>query len=581
MSGRSKFFLTLLMLFILFLCFEVYLYYHRSDSQRERNLLMDQYYKLRNVDHDAAIRALNLLYKQNPQDQQALRELSYWYLREGDTNNALKYFQLAVQNDPTDLESAFELAKLYMLIDDPAKALPLLKLAATAKDLALQDRARGLLQQIPDIAPRKMETGYTPANSPLLLVDFLKHAYAYTPISTAGPETTASVTTVAASISKTAVGAAAGTMTERDKLLNEFYQNKVKNPTVAWSAIEKLLEMNPKDLVALKEAGYFALSEKRNEVAFDYLRRAYEISHEPMLAMQVGYILDGLGRRREAYNYFDLATNNPKLDERYKAEIALTNLRGVQTKFLPDPLFIDVFYNPIHFTRFDLLVHPIISRFGMTLSQKYQWQLYFSYRRTFDNRSGLAGSLPQIYQDSTSIFALGTQIRPFTNIPMVAFFEAGKARNLVPGVEPHWRGDLRGGLAYYNEWGHEAQFTFHPTFPFKFIADVYGDAIYYSRYQNWIGTVRFRPGLEIFSYLASSIDLYFRGFVIEDTQRQFYNNLTEYGLGVAFIPSNRYNIAFRYEFTQGHYLPSGSPDPNPYGPNYHNNVIECDFFFRF
>lgn len=580
MSGRSKFFLTLLGLIFLFICFEITLYYYRGNDLRDRDLLLNQYYSLRNTNPEAAKKALMLLYQQNPRDLQALEELGFLSLREGNTQNAIKYFQLSVNEQPKNAKLSFELAKLYILMNQKEKALSLLKIAITSNDLNLKKSADELLNQLspkPEVL-KEADKIYTPIPSLLLLANTMSSSTPYSPIPSAvegsGASSTNKVQSTAAKYTPVKP------MTDRDKLLNQFYDNKDKNRAIAWSALKTLLHRYPNDVTALKEAGYLALSEKKSETAFDYLNRAYLLTSDPMLAMQLAYLLDGQKKHKEAYHYFKLATKNPKLDERYKAEIALTNLRGVQTKILPYPYYIDLFYNPVYFSRFTLTVHPIIARFGRVINEPFQWLLYLSYRRTFDNRSGLVGALPQIFQDSTSIYSIGSQISPFSKIPLVAFLEVGKARNLVAGISPHWRGDLRGGLAFYTEWGREASFMFHPCFPMKYVADLYGDLIYYSRYQNWIGTVRWRPGVEVIRYLATSLDLYFRGFLIEDTQREFFNNLVEYGLGATFIPSDRYNIAFRYEFTEGYYLPSAGSSANPYGAKYHNTVIECDLFFR-
>lgn len=577
MSGRGKFYLTLFMLLLLFIVFEIFLFRHHGNDLRNKDLLLNQYYELRHSNPEVARKALFLLYEQNPHDQQALQELGYWYLQKGDIKNAIRYFQLAIQYHPDDLKSAFELARLYLLINQPEKALPLLKAAMASNDLTIKNEATDLVNHLSHQPMTEIHETYTTQLSQDVLVHSLAPPPHYSVCSINQPASSAS----ALASSNAAASPPAKKMTERDKLLNEFYENKNKNRMLAWQALKTLLRLYPNDVPALKEAGYLALNEKRNGPAFDYFNQAYLLTCDPLLAMQLGYLLDGQGKHREAYYYFKLATRNPKLDERYKAEIALTNLRGVQTKILPNPYYIDLFYNPIHYSRFNLLVHPLIARLGRTINQQFQWQIYFSYRRTFDNRSGISGALPQIYQDSTSIFGIGSQISPIPHLPLVAFLEVGKARNLVPDIKPHWRGDLRGGLAFYTEWGRNAEFTFHPTFPLKYVADLYGDVIYYSRYQNWIGTLRWRPGLEVFRSFASSVDLYFRGFLIEDTQREFFNNLYEVGLGAVFIPTDRYNVAFRYEFTEGYYLPSAGSSSNPYGAKYHNNIIECDFFFRF
>ncbi|QLH43554.1 MAG: hypothetical protein HWD59_13180 [Coxiellaceae bacterium] len=66
-----------------------------------------------------------------------------------------------------------------------------------------------------------------------------------------------------------------------------------------------------------------------------------------------------------------------------------------------------------------------------------------------------------------------------------------------------------------------------------------------------------------------------------DTEQQYYNNTLEIGPGIVFVPTNRYNIAFRYEKSAGYYLPVNSPSVNPYGSHYHNTVVMLEIYMRF
>lgn len=548
MTGRTKFFLSLLGLIAIFIAFEFYLFINHGPTTRPEQALLNQYFKLKNKDPKAAKRALDLILEEHPTNQTALRELGYWYLREGKLNEALEEFLKASANDPNDALAREEVRQLYTLTGQSEKSCPYFPLQYEMKQLALGPTLENYKKQYDPIHE---------ISSPIIEVK-----KSPTPLVT--------------------VQSSTGTMTERDKLLNKFYEDKKNNPTAAWNDLETLLKYYPKDVIALKEAGYFALNQKNNRLAFYYFKQVYDLTHDPYIALQNGYILSALGENKLAYDYFSKATRNPNLADSYKAEIALTNLRGMDIKLLPDPFFVDVFFNPFYFSRFHLIVYPIIAKAGITLNSKYNLQAYLGYRRNTDNKSGSSGAISQIYEDNVAIMSVGLQGTPFPKIPLSAFIEGGRAKDLVYQNRGRWRGDFRTGFAYFTEWGREAEYTFKPNFPMRFEGDIYADAIYYSRFTNTIATLRARPGFEVFRLNASSVDIYFRAFAIEDTKREFFNNYYELGPGIVFIPSDRYNVALRYEFVQGHYLPASSTDsPNPYGAKYHNNIVEFDFFGRF
>jgi tetratricopeptide (TPR) repeat protein len=114
----------------------------------------------------------------------------------------------------------------------------------------------------------------------------------------------------------------------KDKLWNMFYQNTSTHKDLAWRAIEKLLILNPDNIRALKEAAYLATTQKMNERAITYWKRAYAIEPNPEYAMSLGYLYDGIDRKSSAFRYFDLAskTRNKALHD--KAEMAMTNMGG-------------------------------------------------------------------------------------------------------------------------------------------------------------------------------------------------------------------------------------------------------------
>jgi hypothetical protein len=221
---------------------------------------------------------------------------------------------------------------------------------------------------------------------------------------------------------------------------------------------------------------------------------------------------------------------------------------------------------------------------GIVLDDKYQTEAYLNYRIAKDNRSGVQNSISQIFEDNVAIYGVGIRAYPWPSIPLQAFLEIGKAEDLIDQQRPKWRGDVRGGLIYYNQWGPGTKptYTFGVASPWSWRMTLYSDLIYYSRYDhNIIGTVLFRPGYRILTLQSTTVDFYLGNYLIFDKNREFYNNTYSIGPGIAVTPTNRLNVTIRLELLQGYYIPVNSPTPNPYSSRYHNNIAMVEAYFRF
>ncbi|MCC5792352.1 MAG: tetratricopeptide repeat protein [Legionellaceae bacterium] len=370
--------------------------------------------------------------------------------------------------------------------------------------------------------------------------------------------------------------------------LNAFFSSKHSNPAKAWTIITRLMRLYPHDLAIWKEAAYFAIAQKQTTRALEYWRYIYSQEAYPEHALQIAYLYDTLGDRKNAFYYFSRAARTTDSALRYKAEIAMTNIGGAHTKLLPAPYFLEFYTAPFYFSRFDLGVLPTITRAGMQLNTTHQSELYLSHRRTSDNRSGtpesrfVQTSISQIFEDNVAIYSVGFRTRPWTSVPLVTFIEAGRAEDLVQRDRRKWRNDLRGGLLYYNEWGAKPTYTNDLEFPFQWRTTLYADTIYFSRYDhNIIGTAWFRPGFRIATFQSASLDVYLANYLVLDKNREFFNNIYSLGPGVAFQPSNRLNVKLRLEAQQAYYIPVNSPTPNPFRSRFYNNIVLIEGYFLF
>lgn len=608
MTGKVKFIATLIAIFCFFLLFQIVLYLTHSNVNRSQSSLMNQYYRLWQKNPEAAKHTLDILIQQYPDDQSAQRELAYWYLRAGDITHAIPAFVRAHQLNPDDNAIAIDLSRLYLENKQPAKAIALLQ---SLKPIANETRANQVQHLLADAIllaklPKATRTKQTPvpdlaqSMSPTIMVTpaalSISKQPQQTPLFPNGlggrmtwfvPSYSQAMTTptipAKASLTQAASHAASQRMSARDKLMNEYYQLKKNQPKLAWAKLQIILLRYPYYEQALKEAGYYALlTLKNNRLAKSYFVRVYALDPDPDIARQLGYICDNLRQKREAYYYFDLARSAKKLKDRLTAEIAKTNLRGMQTKFLPDPYFATLDFSPLYMSRFKLLIYPTIFHIGRIMNERFNWKLYLSYRRTNDDKSTTTNLISNIFEDDAAIIAIGTQFTPLPILPqLIALIEVGKSKDLIYRNRSRLRNDIRYGFAFYYEWGRPAQYTFQPKLMFQFNGDIYSDAIYYNRYHDAIGTLRIRPGFKVFRYGSTTLNIYYKSFVVEDEARLFYNNILETGPGIALTLSDRYNIILRCEMLHGQYLPAGSPTPNPYSLNYHNTLTELDTYFEF
>ncbi|QLH43553.1 MAG: hypothetical protein HWD59_13175 [Coxiellaceae bacterium] len=238
-----------------------------------------------------------------------------------------------------------------------------------------------------------------------------------------------------------------------DSELNQFYQIKDINPEKAKLILLKILTREPDNVTALKELGYLYLQENDNENAYAVFKQVYAITHDYPIAAQLGYIADKLNYQHQAYKYFATAshTSDPKL--KLISNNAMTNLAGWNTRFLPDPYFIDYYFSPLYFSRFDLGIFPLNARIGVYLDQHHQVELYGGMRATRDDRTSGSAISPQIYEDNVAVFSIGSRYQPFRRIPVSFYGEIGRGYDLIYRFRDRWRSDIRGGLLSGAIWG--------------------------------------------------------------------------------------------------------------------------------
>lgn len=636
-------FIVGLTIFFIFLWMLYLLARHNAEKgyQRPTSVLLDQYYQLRKLNQPEAKRALELILQQDPHNQIALTELQHWnspqatspfpapgslfslntpgttqafsltdilpqslFLREPEVSFS-ELLNSAETIQPPKIESLFidyynikptnpekAMTILHEIIEkDPSNNLAYAELGYFYLNNHKNDQALACFEKAYELVPipqLAMQIAYLLADNKEFL---LAQLYLQQSIKLSNNETSPDTQKMLITLHQlmnpfitrllTITPQKIAPNTEYTQLMNQYFDEKKIDPEQAWLLLKQIIARYPDDIMALKEAGYYTLAKKNYTLSLAYFKHAYTLTNDPLLAMQVGYILNTLGENAHAYQYFWYATRATNEKISYNAELAMDNLSGLQTKIIPNPFFVNFYYAPFVFSRFALLVNPLIVRAGITLEEAHKLQVYAGFRYTKDNRSS-SGQIPQIYETNQAVAAVGASVYPFTTkIPLVVFGEVGKAYSLI-NVQPLVQNDVRAGAAFYTEWGKKPSFSPTVRWSHDLIGNLYASAIYYSQFNNdVIGDFRFNEGVRILQFRAATITPYITGHLILDTQHQFYNNILEIGPGIAFRPTTRYNFVLKLEALKGFYLPVNSPSVNPYGPTYRNNVVQLVSYFEF
>lgn len=366
-------------------------------------------------------------------------------------------------------------------------------------------------------------------------------------------------------------GGAQAQVPERlDSLLNRFYAIKDTHPNAALTILAVAARSYPNDIRVQLETGYLAIKlgdKPRALVAFraaqkieparaDIARQIGYIENdlqnypaaleafleaqrlEPgneQVSMQIGYLHDRLGYKRAAARDFRsvVRSADPKLAA--QACDAFVNLREVPDRVLPKPWFAEYYMAPEYRSHYGLGVIPFEGRAGLSFGETTVFEPYASVRLTYDTRSGRRGIFgPQIYYDNAAVLALGARFKPHTDVPVFLFAEGGAAYDLVSRDRAPWRSDFRAGLVAYKEWNMRPPCPPHADpFPFRLVADVYADAVYYTRYDNFFLYGRFRPGIRVYETLSLSTDVY--GLAAATTDSRGIAGNTQYDLGGGIV----------------------------------------------
>lgn len=299
----------------------------------------------------------------------------------------------------------------------------------------------------------------------------------------------------------------------------------------------QVVKENPKLEKTWIEIGYLNLELDQPQKALDAFNQAISLNPgNETIKLQRGYLLQRLGKNREASQTFRDLENSKNQDISLKANDAHTATRGLPDRVFPSPFFGEIYLAPEYNSHWGLTTLPVQARVGASFGTTYAVEPYLSYRDTIDNRTGTNGAFgSQIYNDTVAVMAAGLRLKPDRSIPLTFFIEEGRAYDRLDSpTRERWRSDTRGGFLFYKEWRGQLPLV-GPVGSPRFVSDLYADTVYFSRYSgNWISYLRFRPGYRFYDGDMSAADLYVHAAINSDSRNEIDNRYTELGVGVAY-----------------------------------------------
>ena len=559
-KGIYLFISTLLIILGLLVCAALM---QTKKLHRDPVVLMNKYYQFKNSNPDVAKKSLLIILNQDGNYLPALKEFTQWKLFDSHSQQLLHSLERLHELLPDNDTYTFQLAYLHYMNGDWQKSKLLFMDLLLHVTGTIKDQSQQALNAMASYMPYYQ---YHARVEMFLAASNNNRKYA-------------TVTTVKNAQAAVSVGAN-GVGTQINLLMNDYYAVKAKDQHAARHLIKQVIHKQPNNVQALKEAGFLAIAQGHRIEAINYFTRVYNLTHQPEIAMQLAYLYDQINNKPIAYQYLQIAARSQDRNLSLSAENAMTNLAGLQTKALPRPYYSEIFFSPFYESRFGLTVVPLIWRVGIEQDNRFKTKEYAFLRRTQDNRSANLGLISQLFEDNVQITGVGGQLAPFKGLPIIGYLEVGAAYDLLYQNRDRWRGDLRGGLMYYQDFGKRPAYFDTLKMSHDYYSDWYADATYFSRYNNnVIGVIKTHQGVRLLQYKSSMLNLYMTGRVFGDTRREFFNNYAEVGPGIAFVPSNRFNLQLRVEQVKGVYLPAGAT-VNPYAKYYTSQYIQLLFYVK-
>lgn len=358
----------------------------------------------------------------------------------------------------------------------------------------------------------------------------------------------------------------------RDAILDQGYAALAEGrSSEARSRFMAALEQDPTRVEVHKQLGYMSINEGDMPAAAESLERARRLLPlDHMTALELGYVYAGMNRRRGAEKHFRYALGSPDPEVRRKAEAGLVSIRaGAECPY------VDVFASPYSESRFGNRVMMAEAMLGCRPWSYVPLSGYLVGRFQRDTRT-VGGETPEIYNDNVLSFGPGVRLQP-RGLNTSLQLEWNWDTNVTRSPEHPRRSESNGRaiLADYGYW--ERLLGLRPAF-----ADLGASLGWYGRYRdNVILYGQTRAGAKVWERFPARFNLYVPMNASVDTNKDFFNNIVEYGVGGELQLLGGLNLRLRAEALRGWYTGREGRDPNPYPRHYDDVRVTLIYFGHF
>lgn len=354
---------------------------------------------------------------------------------------------------------------------------------------------------------------------------------------------------------------------------DKFYKLEQSQPEEAEKILLELGQLTPQDLKVWKSLTYLQIRLNKQNEAIQSVRKAEQLApQDEQLKLQEAYLLNQQKRNKEALVIFkDLsASSDPEMAS--KAQQAVQNLSA---SAIPST-FKDVYFAPSYESRYDDFIFPLKMRYGKNLDNG-RAQVYGFVNLNRDTKSK-GGVRPEIIDENAVTVGVGANYQPWQSIPVRAYLEVGGSYDLIDRNRDKFRESVVGGVTGYQEW-YANPAVDQRTLWNDYFTDLYGNVASYSREDyNVIADLRLRSGFNLYRGEAGTVQAYGKLHTLADSEGENYNNLFEYGAGVAWQPFNYVPVKLRVERLYGHYFKDALADGTD---RYNNTRTELVFYKSF
>lgn len=354
---------------------------------------------------------------------------------------------------------------------------------------------------------------------------------------------------------------------------DKFYKIEQSQPEEAEKILIELGQLTPQDIKVWKSLTYLQIRLNKQNEAIQSVRKAEQLApQDEQLKLQEAYLLNQQKRNKEALVIFkDLsASSDPEMAS--KAQQAVQNLSA---SAVPST-FKDVYFAPSYESRYDDFIFPLKMRYGKNLDNG-RAQVYGFVNLNRDTKSK-GGVRPEIIDENAVTVGVGANYQPWLSIPVRAYLEVGGSYDLIDRNRDKFRESVVGGVTGYQEW-YANPTVEQRTIWNDYFTDLYGNVASYSREDyNVIADLRLRSGFNVYRGEAGTVQAYGKLHTLADSKGENYNNLFEYGAGVAWQPFNYVPVKLRIERLYGRYFKDALADGTD---TYNNTRTELVFYKSF